>query len=196
MEIPALQSETVSFLINIDLQRDVVDWFEAEQDNLRAALDWFHDQPDPAPELRLTVACSRFWYHRGYWTEARRSLVDALAWAGGVVPELRVWVLLAASNFLWRQGDYEGGKAFTEEAHALVTQHAVSGSLAVSISLAVCEAGLGNRQRAIQLYEFALSQARADGDDLVSAIVLGNPETWRSTSATLFRHGPTSRRAR
>jgi tetratricopeptide (TPR) repeat protein len=172
--ITVLQSETVSFLINIDLQRDVVDWFEAEQDNLRAALDWFHDQPEPAPELRLAVACSRFWYHGGYWTEARRRLEDALARAGGMVPELRVRALVAASNFSWRQGDFEGGKAFTEEAHALVAQHAVSGSLAASISLAICEAGLGDRQRAIQLYESALSQARADGDDLVSALVLGN----------------------
>ena len=153
LALPVRQSETATFIIVVDLQPDVVDWFIAELDNLRAALDWFHDQPDPAPEFRLIVACRRFWHHHGHWTEARRRLDDALTRAGEVAPDLRVRALLAASNFSWRQGDYETGKVFTEEAGALVVQHAVSGSLAASISLGLCEAGLGNRERAIELYE-------------------------------------------
>ena len=111
---------------------------------------------------------------RGYWTEARRRLEDALARADGVAANLRVRVLLAASNFSWRQGDYGGGMAFAEEARALVAQHGVSGSLAASIALAICEEGLGNREQSLALYESALSQARADGDDIVSALILGN----------------------
>ena len=172
--LPVRQSETVTFGLNVDLQRDATDWFVAEQDNLRAALDWFHDQPDPSPELRLTVACTRFWFHYGHWTEARRRLDDALGRVGGVAAELRVQALLAATGFSWRQGDYEGGKELAEEARALVAQHGVSGSLAASIALAVCESLLGNRERAIELYESALSQARADRDDHESAVILGN----------------------
>ena len=115
LAMPGLASVTANFL-EVDLERDVVDWFVAELDNLRAALDWLHDQPDPAPDLRLTLACNRFWFHYGYWTEARRRLEDALARAGGVAADLRVRALLAASNYSWRQGDYEDGKAFAEEA--------------------------------------------------------------------------------
>ncbi len=173
LAMPGLASVTANFL-EVDLERDVVDWFVAELDNLRAALDWLHDQPDPAPDLRLTLACNRFWFHYGYWTEARRRLEDALARAGGVAADLRVRALLAASNYSWRQGDYEDGKAFAEEARALHARLGLSGSLPASISLGVCEERLGNRERALELYESALSQARADGDDLASAVVLGN----------------------
>ena len=81
---------------------------------------------------------------------------------------------MAAGNFSRRQGDYERGKALAEETRALVAEHDVPGSLAVSIMLALCEEGLGNAERAIELYESALSQARADGDEIVSAVVLGN----------------------
>ena len=88
--------------------------------------------------------------------------------------DLRVRALLAASNYSWRQGDYEDGKAFAEEARALHARLGLSGSLPASISLGVCEERLGNRERALELYESALSQARADGDDLASAVVLGN----------------------
>jgi len=172
MDGPA--SETVTFLVNVDIQRDVADWFVGEQDNLRVALDWFHDQPDPALEFRLTLACTRFWYHGGYWTEARRRLDDALARAGRVARELRVRALLAASNFSRRQGDFAGGKALVEEARTLVAQHRVSGSLAALIQLAACEERLGNRERAVELYESALSQARADGDEIALATVLVN----------------------
>ncbi len=58
----------------VDLPRDSVDWFAAEQDNLRAAFEWFHDQPDPEPELRFAIACGRFWFHDGNWIEARQSV--------------------------------------------------------------------------------------------------------------------------
>jgi len=81
---------------------------------------------------------------------------------------------MSAANFSWRQGDYQGAKTLTQEARALIAQHGVSGSLIASISLALCEAGLGNRERATALYESALRQARADGDDLISAVVLSN----------------------
>jgi predicted ATPase len=166
-------SETVTFFFNVDFQPGVADWFVAEQDNLRSALDWFHGQPDPAAEFRLVVACIRFWYHHGYWTEARRRLDDALGRAGGVAAELRVRALLAAANFSWRQGDFARGKAFAEEARSLVAQHGVPGSLAASLALANCEQ-FDNPERAIELYESALRQARADGDDIVSGVALGN----------------------
>src|SRR5262245_15747314 len=157
----------------VDLSRDVAAWFAAEQDNLRAAFDWFHDQPDREPELRLAVACDRFWLQHGFWSEARHRLEAGLSRADGVDAELRLRATLAASLFSWRQGDYGGGKELAEEARALHANRGLPGPLPGSVSLAVCEERLGNRERAIELYESALSQARADGDDVVLARVLG-----------------------
>jgi predicted ATPase/DNA-binding CsgD family transcriptional regulator/transcriptional regulator with XRE-family HTH domain len=66
-------------------------WFlrlEREHDNLRAALRWLLDQPaQESPDatvereaaLRLAGALGYFWYMRGYHTEGRRWLEEALA---------------------------------------------------------------------------------------------------------------------
>ena len=159
-----------------DLPRESVDWFVAEQDNLRASFDWFHDQPDPEPELRFAIACGKFWFHYGNWTEARRRLEAALSRAAEAQAdaELRVEATVRASVLSWHLGDYEAGKALAEEARALHTQHHLSGYLPGSISLAVSEWKLGNRERAMELFESALSEARAEGDDITLAITLNN----------------------
>ena len=160
----------------VDLPRDSVDWFAAEQDNLRAAFDWFNDQPDPEPELRLAISCGRFWFHYGYWTEARRRLEAALSRAADAQAdaELRVRATLRASVLSWHQGDYVAGKTLVEEARALHTQHKLPGYLPGSISLAVSEWKLGNRERAMEHFESALSEARTEGDDIALAITLNN----------------------
>src|SRR5262249_24797704 len=56
---------------------EVFDWFAVEQDNLRTALDWLHAQPEAELELRLVVACNRFWYQSGYWSEGRERVEAA-----------------------------------------------------------------------------------------------------------------------
>jgi len=159
----------------IDLPGEMADWFAVEQDNLRTALDWLRDQSDPERELRLAVACSKFWLQHGRWTEGRERLEAAWSRAGGVSAELRVRAALTTAEFVWRQGDYEGGKALAEEARALHARHGLSGSLLGSLAvLAICEENLGNRDRAMELNELAISQARADGDDIMLVIGLGN----------------------
>jgi predicted ATPase len=164
----------------VDLPHDIVDWFAVELDNLRAALDWFHDLPDPERELQLAVACYKFWLQYGYWTEGRERLEAGWPRAGRVSAELRVRAALATAEFSWRYGDYEGGKALAEEASALHAQQGPSGSLPGSLRvhavcvLAICEEQLGSRDRAMELYELAVSDARADGDDIMLAIALVN----------------------
>jgi predicted ATPase len=157
-----------------DVPSDIFDWFAAEQDNFRAALEWLHAEPEPEPEIRLAIACNRFWLNIGYWTEGRKRLEAARSRADGATAELRVRVALVASVFSWTQGDYEGGKALAEEARALHAENGLPGPLPGSITLAVCEDFLGNTQRAIELYETAASDARADGDDISLAIITNN----------------------
>ena len=157
-----------------DLERDVVDWFEAEQENLRSALDWFHRQPEAEPELRLAVACSQFWLRNGHWSEARQRLDDALSRVGEAAIDLRIYAQVAASGFSQRQGDLEAAKALVEGARALHAEHRLPGPLPGSLRLANCEFALGNRERATELLESVISQAREDGDDLTLATALNN----------------------
>jgi tetratricopeptide (TPR) repeat protein len=83
--------------------------------------------------------------------------------------------MLAASHFSWNQGDWGSGKALVEQALGLHDEHGLPGTLYLgAINLAVCEYGLGNRKRALDLYESALSAARAEGDDIVVATILNN----------------------
>jgi predicted ATPase/transcriptional regulator with XRE-family HTH domain len=51
---------------------------EAERDNLRAALSWMMHKGETVLALRLAGAAHRFWYLRGYFTEARGWLNQAL----------------------------------------------------------------------------------------------------------------------
>ena len=62
-------------------QRRWLDRLEREHDNLRAALDWATDHPEPALAARLAFALWRFWQKRGYLNEARARL-EAMASLG------------------------------------------------------------------------------------------------------------------
>jgi predicted ATPase/class 3 adenylate cyclase len=52
-------------------QRAWLDRLEREHDNVRAALDWASECPDPPLAVHLAFATWRFWQQRGYLNEAR-----------------------------------------------------------------------------------------------------------------------------
>jgi predicted ATPase/tetratricopeptide (TPR) repeat protein len=156
-----------------DLEREDVDWFEGEHDNVRAALDWLSGHETEADsELRLTKTCGLFWVKRGYWTEGRQRTEAALGRAGKPRTLLHAQSLRLASEFAWRQGAAERGKELAEAALALFDELGTTGSdlAGAYIGLANCEDVLGNRREATELYE----RARAAGDDRVAAMILGN----------------------
>jgi predicted ATPase len=155
-----------------DLSPDQIDWFEGEHDNLRAALDRLRQDAEPEPELRLVVACHSFWIHRGYWTEGRQRFDAALARAGEAPAWLQGRVLLHASEFAWRRGDYDRGKELAML--ALDDALDVKGEIAAHITLANCEDQLGNPERAAEISELAVAKARAAGHEPAVTIVLNN----------------------
>lgn len=59
--------------------KECLDLLDEEHDNLRAALDWLADAGESQRRLRLAGALSRFWYLRGYLTEGRLRLEQALS---------------------------------------------------------------------------------------------------------------------
>jgi predicted ATPase len=157
------------------LTQDQLDWFEREHDNLRGALDRFH-QADVEPELevRLVIACAKFWNHLGLWSEARRRQDAALERAGGAPASLRGRLLWGTAESMWIQGDYRRGKDLAEAAIALLDQLGTGtlDAIAARNALAASEHHLGNVARAGEIFESAAALARASGNDLALSIAL------------------------
>lgn len=82
-------------------QRAWLDRLERDHDNLRAALAWAIERPEPALAVQLAHALWRFWQQRGYLAEARRTL-DRMAEQG--------WRLEPADRA--RLGEAFGGVAY------------------------------------------------------------------------------------
>jgi predicted ATPase/class 3 adenylate cyclase len=157
------------------LTQDRLDWFEREQDNLRAALDRLHEaDAEPELEARLVVACTKFWQHRGLFSEARRRLDAALERADAAPPSLRGRLLWVAAESMWIQGDYRRGKVLAEAAIALLDQlgTATLDAIAARNALAASEHHLGNVTRAAEIFESATVLARVAGNDLLLAVAL------------------------
>lgn len=98
-----------------------LDWFEAEHDNLRAALDWCREEDAGAePGLRLVKAMYRFWRVRGHLAEGRERLAAAVSHAGARQHPLeRASALRVASGLEQIQGNLTAARALAEEALAL-----------------------------------------------------------------------------
>jgi predicted ATPase/class 3 adenylate cyclase/Tfp pilus assembly protein PilF len=96
-------------------QLEWLERLEAEHDNMRAALSWALERKEIELSLRLGGALSWFWFVRGYHSEGRRWLEEALAIEGRVSPEVRAMALAGAGGLAWDQGDLDRAKEACEE---------------------------------------------------------------------------------
>lgn len=131
---------------------------ETEHDNIRAALEWStRGSRNAETALRISSGVWRFWDTRGYITEGRRWLDDALAVDGEASLEARSRALSAAGNLAYEQGDWDRARLFHTEALELRRKtgdkRAEAGSLA---NLGVLERSQGNFRESRQLYEESL----------------------------------------
>ena len=85
-------------------EREWLERLDVEHDNIRAAIDWFHQQ-DPAAALRLAAAMSWFWALHGHYTEGRRRLRQLLGLVSGK-DTVQVRALNGAAWLALSQGDY------------------------------------------------------------------------------------------
>jgi predicted ATPase/class 3 adenylate cyclase len=85
-------------------QREALDAFEREHDNLRAAMSFAIDAPDPSLAMKLLSACWRFWQMRGYLAEGREKGERVIGLPGGS-PEDRLLALDAIGGIAYWQGD-------------------------------------------------------------------------------------------
>jgi predicted ATPase len=97
-------------------QRRWLDTLEADHDNLRAALA--HGQDNAAAEkcLRLAAALAHFWLVRGFLTEGRQHLEDALARVGAAPTTLRAKALAVAGHLAIFDSDIETAAQHSEAA--------------------------------------------------------------------------------
>ena len=90
-----------------DRQRAWLERLEREHDNLRAAIAWAVDVPEPAVAVEFAYRLWRFWQKRGHFGEARRRL-DDLAGRSWIAddPVGHAHVLEALGGIAYWQGDF------------------------------------------------------------------------------------------
>lgn len=95
-----------------------MEWFDRldqEQDNLRAALNWFIEKQDAEMALQLSGRLVRFWGVRGYMQEARQWLERALANSDNVSSPVLASALSGAAWLATELGEYEQAQALCKE---------------------------------------------------------------------------------
>ncbi len=146
---------------------------EHELDNLRAALRWLLDQDDDADgaaALRLAGALGWFWLTRGYFTEGRRWLEEALARAPqgageeGADPNARARALLVAGALLVLRGEFAQAQAAFSEALTLAEQVRDPAAAAMAFTqLGICAVYAGETAEWTRLLQEALRRWTALG---------------------------------
>jgi tetratricopeptide (TPR) repeat protein len=88
-------------------QRRWIERLEREHDNLRSALAWAVEAPEPEVALGLGFHLWRFWQKRGHLVEARRRLdeIAAMPWANAD-PVAHARLLEALGGIAYWQGDF------------------------------------------------------------------------------------------
>jgi predicted ATPase/class 3 adenylate cyclase len=139
---------------------------ESEHDNLRAALSWSLAQEEVELGLRLAGALWRFWHLRGYYSEGRRWLENALA-KDGRSSAARLKALQAVGWLADDQGDIDRAVAAAEEGLRLSAEAEIQKSAAAPFLRILGSAAYVRRdyERATQLFEESLALSQKVGDE-------------------------------
>ncbi len=140
---------------------------EAEHDNMRAALSWTLGRKEAELALRLGGALWVFWSVRGYYSEGRRWLEEALAIEGRVSPEVRAMALAGVGSLAEDQGDLDRAKDACDEGLELLANEAREASEAKLCLLALLGWMAWQREelgQATQLFEEGLTLSREMSD--------------------------------
>ena len=142
-----------------------LDRLDEEHDNLRAALDWTIEREDVEPAIGLAGNLWRYWWSRGYLTEGRKWLEQALALVGPVDPTRRGLALNGAASLAESQGDFTRSSTLHEEALRLWRDlGAASGEARALSGLGTAAAHRGDYGTARDFHERALAVVRDIGD--------------------------------
>ncbi|HSA99772.1 MAG TPA: tetratricopeptide repeat protein [Anaerolineales bacterium] len=142
-------------------QGEWLDGYEAEHDNLRAALEWCNADPGKAPVgLQLAMLCGRFWRLHGYLSEGRMHLSAALSRAGAQERNIsRAQALTLVANLAYLQSDYPAMRPVAEEALSIWRELGEAGKAGAAFTLDLLgelATEEGDYERAPILYQEAL----------------------------------------
>ena len=147
---------------------------DEEHDNMRSALAWSAGN-DPETCARLVAALWRFWYTRGHFEEARRSIEMATAVDRGLPAHVRAGVRYGAGAILTNLGDHTGAGQKLEEALALYRELDDKTGIANALSsLGVIASQEANYDLAIALFSQVLGLRDQVADRRGMAITLSN----------------------
>jgi DNA-binding SARP family transcriptional activator/predicted ATPase len=210
----ALAEATEPMLMSASQQAGL-DQLEAEQDNLRAALEWALTRQDTILLARLSGALGRFWYLRGHLSEGRywaELAIEMSDWRSQVkkidlqdsISDLQSPVvakaLYGAGLLAWHQGDYPAARDRLEQSVTLWRWIGNQQELGYTL-LALAEAGADRIDQNLTLSRLeessALFQELGDDWGLAAALIqlsnarapLGDsdPYLWLQTSMTIAR---------
>jgi predicted ATPase/class 3 adenylate cyclase len=147
---------------------------EADNDNLRAALEWSeYAQTAHEAHLRLVASAWRFWEVCGYHTEGRGWLDRAVAASTEAVAPLRAKLLMGAGALAGWLSDFPQALRCHEQSLALYRELGDEANVALSLSYLGVPAGAqGDYREATRLFEESLLHARAAGDKALIACQL------------------------
>lgn len=152
-----------------------LDRIQTEYENIRGALRWSLESGNGVAAMRLSSALWDFWEIRGYISEGRTWLEQALAVGEDVRPTLRAKALTAAAAFADMQGDFDRAVALYLQTLPIWEAERDHAGLARTFNnLGVVYDSKGDLATAVSYYEAALSIHREDGDSRRVAIALGN----------------------
>jgi tetratricopeptide (TPR) repeat protein len=159
---------------------------DLEHDNLRAVLEWSGKAGDAAG-VRLAGALWRFWWMRGYLSEGRRWLEEALT-NDAAPAALRAQALLGIGTLAKVQGDFARAQAAGEECLALRRALGDQSGIAAALnSLGNIASMQRDFTRARPLYEESLALRRALGDQRGIEDALDNLGTMASMQGDFAR---------
>ena len=180
-EAEALQRQHMRFfqgLADVELtgsqQTSWLHRMEAEHNNLRAAFRRSLQLQDEEMSRQLGRTLIRLWLIRGYLSEGRRLLEEALEISGTLSVPVRARLLHYLADLISMQGDYQRAIALEEEALALCPPEDKLGMGAILNGLGNMVLAQGNYDRAEALYEQSLALRREVGHATAIADSLHN----------------------
>jgi predicted ATPase/DNA-binding CsgD family transcriptional regulator len=151
-----------------------LDRLTAEQDNLRAALEWFEHASEPEAFLRMAHSLWVWWLFRGPYAEGRSWLERALARGSKAPASLRRKALFALGHLAVNQGDVQRSEdCFTESLTIARSHDDTEGSARSWLGLGFAAMHRLRFTQATQHFEEALAEARRLDDRALAGVCGG-----------------------
>jgi predicted ATPase len=158
--------------------RDEADWLrriDAEEDNIRAAIEWLNTAPYTELELRLAIAVVPAWNMRSRYLEAQQYVERALERVPPETTLLRARGVGLAGKMAYLRGQLGPARERLEEALLLFRELDDTLRIGAILSLlGAVAASEGDLDRATEIHEEALALFREIGNEREVAIMTEN----------------------